>query len=346
MANCHQEFLRFNRVIRLPDTKYTELRKVRDRIRKLVKVHFARQHQGLTPAFKTQGSFVMRAAIMPSRGEYDIDDGIYLDGLGNNPGNWPAARTVLTWVHAAVAGHFPTQTHFRRACIAIINSGHWRVDLPVFALCNGKPWVADTGEGWHKSDTIELTQWFVAQFKKKHGVPLKRMVHYIKGWADQQSGQYHLPNNLVLSLYMVQEYQADTRDDRAFAATVASITRRIKQSYQLLNPLEPRELMTRRLTEKQKHEGVTAFEQLSRTAMAAVNARHRETACKLWVEQLGKMFYKVLVPTLQHGNASSHGAPAPQFSQLPRESRPGREIPRSHEHRGTEKRAIAGTRRR
>jgi hypothetical protein len=290
MANCHQSFLRYDRAIRLSDAKYAELRAVRDRIRGLVKGYFAKQHHDLTLNFKTQGSFVMRAAIQPSHGEYDIDDGIYLDGLGHDPGKWPSPRTVLTWVHTAVAGHFPGQTHFRRACIEIKKPGRWRIDLPVFAMSDQKPFVADTGaDGWHKSDTVELTLWFVEKLKEQ-GAQLRRMVHYIKGWADWQSRQYHLPSNLILSLYMVQEYQPDPRDDRAFAAAITRIARRTKRSYRLINPMEPRELMTRRLTAPQKHNGIAAFERLSRTAEAALEARQAGTARDLWKRQFGKHF--------------------------------------------------------
>jgi hypothetical protein len=290
MANCNKPFIAYHQAIKLTTPKYTELKNARDHIRRLISAYFRKHHPHLRPVFKTQGSFVMRTIVSPQNGECDIDDGIYLKGLADNIASWPAPRTVLGWIHAAVAGHFPGQTHMRRACIQVTKPGQYRIDLPVFATHNRKPFVADSGwEGWHKSDTIELTKWFVTQFNR-HDVQLKRLVCYIKGWADHQSAWHDLPSNLILSLYTVLEYQPTRYDDLAFIATVNRILRKIKRSYKLFNPMEPKEMMTRRLTDKQKHDGITALTGLSQAAQQALTADNQNMAERLWQKQFGPRF--------------------------------------------------------
>jgi hypothetical protein len=251
---------------------------------------YFKKHSLPSPVFKTQGSFVLKTIINPLSHEYDIDDGIYLKGLGNDISDWPAPRAMLKKVYTAVKNGFPRYTQVRRACVEVKKPGQYRIHLPVFAFHDTKPFVADTGpEGWHKSDTIELDWWLKEQFKK-HGPQLKRLVRYIKAWSDVQRKRYHLPSNLILTLYMVTEYPPDNRDDLAFANTVKNIARRIKRSYKLINPMEPGENMTRRLTPRQKRDGIAAMSKLSQAAEKALNTDNTGFRMIIWRKQFGERF--------------------------------------------------------
>lgn len=48
----------------------------------------------------------MGTIVNPLDGEYDIDDGVYLQNLDKeNKDSWPTPETVHSWIYKAVEGH-------------------------------------------------------------------------------------------------------------------------------------------------------------------------------------------------------------------------------------------------
>lgn len=282
----HNAFLTYYHTIALPTQGYHTLTLLRESVRRVI-VHYFEQVLHLPqPTFATQGSYHMHTIVSSHTGGNDIDDGVYLQHLPNDTTLWPTPLKILTLIAHAVNTVSYTTPRIRRACVVVYAPDGNQVDLPVFARHNQKPYVADTGsDGWHKSDAMELSQWFVTQFAH-HGAQLQRLIHYFKGWTDTVASRYTLPSNLILTLYAAEAFIPAASDAESFTRTVAAMAQRIQASYTLYNPMEPAELITRRLTNIQKEDGRTAIQELATIAEQAYTTSNPLT----WQHMLGSRF--------------------------------------------------------
>jgi hypothetical protein len=99
MADLHKEFSTFYDRIRLAAGKKESLRQARDAIRNRIRKYFRDTLKILVPKFHGQGSFAMGTTINPLNGEFDIDDGVYLQHLDtNDKTKWPSPETVHSWL--------------------------------------------------------------------------------------------------------------------------------------------------------------------------------------------------------------------------------------------------------
>ena len=101
MANLHRSFIDFNDTIALSQSHKKTLRTSRNAVRERIRKYFREEEKGYTPKFHGQGSFMMNAIIEPLDGEFDIDDGIYLQ-VDSEPSE--AISTLHRWIYDAVDG--------------------------------------------------------------------------------------------------------------------------------------------------------------------------------------------------------------------------------------------------
>ena len=188
MANLHNEFQTFHEKVALSQGKKESLRQSRDAIRGRIENYFKEKLKVDVPKFHAQGSFPMGTVINPLDGEYDLDDGVYLQHLDeHDQRGWPTPETVHRWIIEATNGYTKEKPIDKRTCVRVRYAGQYHVDLPSYAILNGKPMLAERGgKGWHESDSIALTDWFIDQVKKS-GEQLRRFVRFFKAWADYQS---------------------------------------------------------------------------------------------------------------------------------------------------------------
>ena len=105
MADCHDLFQEFNGEISISKTQGETLKKSRNAIRSRIKKHFKEELEVTAPNFFQQGSFALKTVINPLSGEYDLDDGVYLQHLEDDKSDWLTTETVHRQIFKAIEDH-------------------------------------------------------------------------------------------------------------------------------------------------------------------------------------------------------------------------------------------------
>jgi hypothetical protein len=292
MAELRKEFNDFHDRIVLGNGQKESLRKSRNAIRDRIRKYFKEIFKVTSPRFYMQGSFAMGTTVNPLDGEFDIDDGVYLQHLDENDNsNWPVPDTVHQWIVKATDGHTKEKPMDKRTCVRIRYAGQYHVDLPIYAKYLDEQRLAEKGEnGWHQSDSKALTDWFINQVNNK-GEQLRRTVRFIKAWADFQSGRRgKMPSGLILTVLAVENFRLDEKDDISLSKTLAAISNVVKSLFIVFNPIDGTEELTARLTDMQKERFQQAIADFSSDALKAVDTDDCEYASKLWRLQFGDRF--------------------------------------------------------
>lgn len=295
MANLNEEFKKFHNRIELDSTKKESLRKSRNAIRDLIRKFFQETLKFRSPKFYMQGSFAMGTTVNPLDGEFDVDDGVYLQHLDeSDKTNWPAPETVHRWLVIATDGQTKEKPIEKRACVRVRYAGQYHVDLPSYANLNGDHLLAEKGDkGWHRSDPKALSDWFMIQLKNQ-GEQLRRIIRYLKAWADFQSGRRgKMPSGLILTVLASENFSPDERDDVAFCKTVAAISNFVSTVFVVYNPVDSSEKLTARLTLAQKERFQGAISELAYDAVKAIETDSSENSSNLWRKQFGDRFPKI-----------------------------------------------------
>lgn len=292
MADFHKEFTTFHGQIALTYRKKEYLRKSRDVIRDRIRKYFRDNLKVALPKFHGQGSYAMGTIINPLDDEFDIDDGVYLQHLDkNDDSEWPTPETVHRWLVNATDGHTKEKPIDKRTCVRVQYAGQYHIDLPIYAKLYNDFLLAEKGaKGWHRSDPKALTEWFIENVKQ-HGEQLRRIVRYLKAWANFQSGRRgKMPSGLILTVLAARNFLPNERDDVSFADTACAISSAVNFVFCVYNPVDSYEDLTARLTDEQKARFQEVISELASDAAIAVDADDREEAYKLWKRQLGDRF--------------------------------------------------------
>ena len=302
MADLHLEFNTFHDRIALTSSKKNSLRIARNALRDKIRKYFRETLKLIVPKFQGQGSYAMGTAVNPLNGEFDIDDGVYLQHLDtNDKSQWPTPATVHQWLVKATDGHTSEKPMDKRTCVRVRYAGQYHVDLPAYSELYGDYLLAEKGDkGWHRSDPLALTDWFRGQVKN-HGEQLRKMVRYLKAWADFQSSRFGvMPSGLILTVLVCNSYRADQRDDIAFADTIRAISNAVRFAFCLYNPVDSGEELTARLTEVQKTRFQESISNAADAVAEAIDTDDRHEASKTWRKQFGDRF-----PAVEKENGSN-----------------------------------------
>ena len=291
MANCHFCFQTYHGKIALTATKRGNLKTSRDALRDRIRNHFKEARKEKVPIFWGQGSYAMRTTVNPLSGEYDVDDGVYLQNLDSDKDKWPSPEAVHKWIVDAVDGQ-TNETIDKRTCVRVRYAGQYHVDLPIYGEYEDTHYLAEKGgAGWHESDPKKLIEWFKEEISTK-GDQLRRVVRYLKAWADYQSAENgEMPSGVFLTVLATEEFCGDDRDDICFSRTIRNIHWRIQaEPFSVWNPIDKAEDLAARLSDRQR----TAFREciaaLRDDADLSVQEDSRKAACEIWREQFGPRF--------------------------------------------------------
>ncbi len=290
MADSHDLFQAFHNRIELSSSKKESLRRARDTLRKRIKDYFMKELKYAPPKFWNQGSYAMATIVNPLYGEYDIDDGVYLQNLDSEKSKWPTPETVHNWIYRAVQGHTDKSPIDKRTCVRVVYSGQYHVDLPIYGEYKNQYYLAEKGDkGWHISDPKALTNWFKNQVKQK-GEQLRKIIRYLKAWADYKSKNGKLLSGLILTILAVENYESRKRDDASFGGTIKNVYERIIDSFVVRNPVDSQEILSARLTEIQKKNFKSLMFNLLASANKALKEDSKKEACKIWRKEFGDRF--------------------------------------------------------
>ena len=289
MADLNKEMKSFHGTIVLSSAKKEYLRKSRDAIRKRIRKYFSETLKVLVPKFQGQGSYSMHTMINPIDGEFDIDDGVYLQHLDEyDIDKWPTPATVHQWLLKATEEHTNEKSIDKQTCVRVRFAGKYHVDLPIYGTLNDDYLLADKGpKSWRVSDPKAITDWFLRQ----EGDHLRRIVRYLKAWADFQNGRIgKLPSGLILTVLAAHHIQVDDRDDISLSKTVAAISNSVNPVFTVYSPVDGSEELTERLSGDQKIRFQDAIQNFADDAANAISSDDPEKASKLWRKQLGDRF--------------------------------------------------------
>lgn len=285
MANTHNHFLKFEQNISLTQAKKTKLiasrKALQDRI-----VNYFRAHTTLpVPKFYIQGSFKMQTMVLGNDGTYDVDLGIY---FLTNPN--VAAFTVQNYVASAVKGHTLGGTEHRKKCIRVKYSGDFDIDLPVYykTIYDTNPFLA-TKTTWQKSDPKELCDWFEKQRKlKDNNGQMLRLIKYFKRWAAIRTKK--MPSGIAFTVWVAENYKANSRDDVAFFETARAIKSRLSWGVSCRNPATPFDDLISKLDSIQRRNFLDALDNLIAEAEMALKQESHQKALAIWNKHLGSKF--------------------------------------------------------
>jgi hypothetical protein len=234
----------------------------------------------------------MGTTVNPIDGEYDIDDGVYLQHLDNqDDSNWPASATVHNWLVKATEGATNEKPMDKRTCVRVRYAGQYHVDLPSYGELNGNYLLAVKGETkWPHSDPLALTDWFLGQVKLR-GEQLRRIVRYLKAWADFQSQRRGpMPSGLIITILAANHFRSNEKDDVALTNTIQDISSAMNAACFVLNPVDVSEELTARLNEVQKQRFQVAIKTAADDARKAIDSEDKHDASKHWRKQFGDRF--------------------------------------------------------
>jgi len=290
MADCQELFKQFYEKIRLTNSKRDDLITAREGIRNRIRKHFIDELKARIPDFKMQGSFAIKTTTNPLSGEFDVDDGVYLKNLSASKDDWPAPSTVHSWIYNAVDGHTKEKPKNKRTCVRVTYAGHYHVDLPIYAQINSETYLAEKGDkGWLQSEPIKLKQWFIDR-DKDPSEQLRRMVRYIKAWADYESSKIVMPTSVTMTVLVADAYLNYERDDSCLSHVLSSINNRIASSFIVLNPVDTTEDLAERLSESQKNKFKERISAFTEDSIEALQEESKKAACKKWTSYFGDRF--------------------------------------------------------
>jgi hypothetical protein len=291
--NNHKQFFDFCDKKRLSSTKKEDLRKSRDAIREKIRVSFEKKDRK-KPNFAGQGSYVTKTTIRPLDGEYDIDDGVYLQNIDTSKdiSEWEKTETVHSWIHDAVNEH-TNDTQSKARCVRVIYSKNYHVDLPIYVEKDNVYYIAEKGDKqWHKSDPKAINDWFKDRDNEDRK-KLRRLTIYLKAWKDFRefnNESLKLIGGLQLTVLAEKYFYNSDNDEEAFFKTVEKINNRLHNHPPLINPIDKDADLFSVYSDGRIDTFKNEFNSLYNKSKAAYDEHNNLESAKLWQKVFGDEF--------------------------------------------------------
>jgi len=225
----------------------------------------------------------------PKGGEYDLDDGVYLQDLdAEDISKWPPTKTVHKWVLDAVRGHADDEQD-KETCVRVIYKADYHIDFPIYSYLGNDCYLAKKEAGWELNDSARLNDW-IRDAIQKHGNQYLAIIRYFKAWKDEQNKKSKICNGLYLTILSEEVFVGGQRNDMSFAKTVAAMKNRIDENDDVKNPVDDSESLTKRLTSAQRKSFKDALAQLNEAADKALAESSKKCSCETWKDELGEHF--------------------------------------------------------
>ena len=117
------------------------------------------------------------------------------------------------------------------------------------------------------------------------------MVRFIKAWADYiSSNSNKMPSSVILTVLTTEAYEEYERDDACLSHILNSIQRRMINSLDIYNPVDPTENLTERTSDAVKSSFLSQIEDFAGSSIDALQTHSKKEACKIWREYFGDRF--------------------------------------------------------
>lgn len=289
MANLNETFQKFCEKIRLSKSKKENLKTSRDANRERIKKHFREELKKPQPEFFQQGSFSFKTTVNPICGEYDVDDGVYLQGLDDDFQDKLEPKTVHEWIADAVKEATKNDTVDKPSCVRLVYANDYHIDFPIYGVKDDKYYLANTkSKSWIENDLKGFNEWFYDRLDKT-SEQMRRNIIYLKGWADF-NGCSNITGILISVLVGQNQASKDDRDDESLYETVRNIVCFLKLYREVKMPVVPYDNLLSKHDANTIEKIILAFEDLRGIAQKAINETNSEKAADLWITVFGDRF--------------------------------------------------------
>lgn len=287
MANLNSLFNDFNGEIKLSSAKRNDLISGRNALRADIKSWFS-DNEKKQPKFHGQGSFSMNTVINPLPGdEYDLDDGVYLQGYSNDMDSWPSASTVHSWIKKATDDRTSVDSTDKNTCVRVNYASNYHIDLPIYIMNDDNPFLAHKSEGWTESDPKEFTDWFLSKVETE-GEQLRRVVRYLKAWKDYKEVSL---KSIEITILATDNFDFfENRDDKALLYTVNNIIGELEFNFKCVKPSAPYNDLFEDFSETKKSSILSSLNLLSSKLDEAICEANSKTASEIIRTQFGTRF--------------------------------------------------------
>lgn len=304
MANMNELFLTFDEKIKLTTAKSNSLKTSRNSLRKDIKSWFEDNDKS-KPSFCWQGSFAMKTTINPTgENDYDMDDGVYLNGYSSDQDTWPATSTAHRWIKEATDDRTEQDSIDKNTCVRVVYANNYHIDLPIYIMKDEVAFLAHKSKGWTESDPKAFKDWFLNKVSS-NGEQLRRIVRYLKAWKDYKS----LPlKGIELTILACENIDCfENRDDKALKNTITNIVSKLEDKYTCKKPVIPNEDLFEEHSETKQNEIISAFKSLKKALEEAIAERDEKKASEKLILFFGSRFPKG--KTTQEANYQTTASP-------------------------------------
>jgi hypothetical protein len=319
MSNLNHSFVEFNKKIKLSEEDRKKLLANRESLRKRMRENYSKLpkevRRELDMKFQSQGSYVMDTIIKPIKEDYDLDDGVYFVGREDRAERQEPS-IFHEWVKYSVDRDESYEEIIEKdTCLRIKYKNRSHIDLPIYYFKELHPDLAHIKRGWTISDPIEFITWFEGKvnsgFERKYlteystestnykvwlndmrkkDVQIRRIVRYLKAWADNIGG--NMPCGLILTIFVANHYQESERDDLSLRDTLYSIYDKLSRDG--VHCLRPTTLVNEDLFENtpeaDKRYFLESLKEFCISARLAIQSETCREAQQHWSKHLGSRF--------------------------------------------------------
>lgn len=241
MLNLNVLFVEFNDNLTLKK-KYKDLVTTgRDALRNKIGSKFE-ENDRKKPKYYMQGSYAMHTAINPQEDEeFDLDDGIYLQGYSVDKDTWPVTTTVHDWVKKAVDKHTSNAPIDKKTCIRVVYEEKYHIDLPIYIMGEDDQkrecaYLAHKSKGWIESDPKAFKEWF-QKCVNDNGQVIRHMVKFLKAWKAYKD--VDIPG-MAITILVCNNYSITAdREDITLLDTVTNILDSLDTKFECYKPVTP-----------------------------------------------------------------------------------------------------------
>ena len=286
MANCNNLFQKFNGngYLKIPNEKNEKLETSHQNVRSVIKSFFKKNHPNYSPKFYTQGSYKMGTTIRTKDDTCDLDDGVYFK---NNPEN-VTGTTLQKWVKEAMDSITDTKPSHRKKCITLDFKAGYNIDLPIFLFnkdVDVHPKLAVKDSDFYLDDPKEFYKYFNANASAQ----LIRIVRFLKAWCDFK--RHTMPSGLIMTIFAINHFQKNDRDDIALKFTLIEINNFLKNSFECRMPTTPNNDLLKNYDPYRKEFFLNNLSDFIRDAKSAIDVEKNQLAASLlWKKHLGDRF--------------------------------------------------------
>ncbi|WP_288394583.1 CBASS cGAMP synthase [uncultured Vagococcus sp.] len=240
MNDLSNLFKEFNEDISLSESYKQKIRTGRDAIRVKIDNFFLKENLK-KPDHYTQGSYPMHTAILPLEDEdFDLDNGVYLNGYNDDQSTWPSVSTVHNLIKNAVEGH-TKEVIDKNTCVRVVYQDNYHIDLPIYIMGkddNGDEvaYLAHKTEGWIISDPRAFRDWFNTSVKETDDRQLRRVVKYLKQWSHFNDIDI---SGMVITILASENFSSDADDAQTLLAIITDILDKLEDKFECFKPVRP-----------------------------------------------------------------------------------------------------------